>query len=141
MIDLCSYIARSKIISVCANSLGLNNNQNTENIDIILKFENGSIATINYYSKGSKKYSKERIEVHSSNNTWIIDDFCVSTHISSKGSKRLSNKLDKGIETQFKKYFSHISKGDKVIKSINSTEYFSNCLSLIASLTVFIIFE
>ena len=34
-----------------------------------------------------------------------------------------------------------ISSGDKVIKSINSTEYFSNFLSFIASLAVFIIFE
>ena len=59
--DLCNYLTGSKIKSVCMNSMGKISSQDTDNASILLKFENGSNATINYFSNGSKSYSKERI--------------------------------------------------------------------------------
>ena len=42
---------------------------------IVKKLEDGSNAVINYFSNGSKKYSKERVEVYSQEKTWIVDNF------------------------------------------------------------------
>jgi len=42
---------------------------------IILRFENGSIASISYFSNGSKALRKEYLEVFSAGQTAIIDDF------------------------------------------------------------------
>ena len=36
----------------------------SDNVTIVLKHFNGSNSTINYFSNGSKKYSKERVEVY-----------------------------------------------------------------------------
>jgi len=46
-IDLCTYLAGSKVKSVCMNSIGTNPEENTDNASILLKYENGSNAVIN----------------------------------------------------------------------------------------------
>ena len=61
-IDLCTYLAGSKVISVCMNAMGKNPEENTDNASILLKYENGANAVINYFANGSKGYSKERVE-------------------------------------------------------------------------------
>jgi tellurite resistance protein TehA-like permease len=40
-----------------------------------LKYEDGSNVVINYFSNGSKSYSKEKIEVYNQERTIIIDNF------------------------------------------------------------------
>ena len=57
--DLCIFLAGSKIQSVCMNGMGTALSGNIDNASIILKFENGSNATINYFSNGAKSYSRE----------------------------------------------------------------------------------
>ena len=48
--------------------------ENTDNVSILLKYENGSNAVINYFSNGSKGYSKERVEVYSQELT-LLDNW------------------------------------------------------------------
>lgn len=59
-IDLCSYLAGSNVLSVCVNVLGNNSQENTDNMSILLRYENGSNAVINYFANGSKSYPKEK---------------------------------------------------------------------------------
>ena len=63
--DLCLHLTGSKIEAVCMQGLGNSPQENTDNASILLKFENGSTAVINYFSNGSKSYSKERLEIYS----------------------------------------------------------------------------
>ena len=70
-IDLCTYFTGSKVVEVCMNAMGPDAQANTDNASILLKYENGSNAVINYFSNGSKTYSKERIEVHQQNSTLV----------------------------------------------------------------------
>ena len=42
------------------NAMGENPEENTDNASILLKYENGTNAVINYFANGSKSYSKER---------------------------------------------------------------------------------
>ena len=57
-IDLCSYLAGSKVKAVCMNAMGENPQENTDNATILLKYENGTNAVINYFANGSKAYQK-----------------------------------------------------------------------------------
>lgn len=101
-IDLCTYLSESKVVSVCMNAMGVSPVENTDNVSILLKYENGSNAVINYFANGSKVYSKERVEVYSQHRTLIMDNwrslkgFGFNNAISSKKSQ------DKGHQNQFK---------------------------------------
>lgn len=53
------------------NSMGISPAESTDNVSIILRYENGSNAVINYFANGSKAYSKERIEVYSQEKHWF----------------------------------------------------------------------
>jgi predicted dehydrogenase len=56
---------------------------------------------INYFSNGSKAYSKERIEIYSQERTAVIDNFRLTTAFGFKGFSKLKTKLDKGHKNQF----------------------------------------
>ncbi|WP_136482665.1 bi-domain-containing oxidoreductase [Cognatitamlana onchidii] len=100
-IDLCSYFSGSRVTAVCMNSLGKNPEENTDNASILLKYENGSNAVINYFSNGSKAYSKERVEVYSQERTLIMDNWRRLKTYGFKGANA-SSKQDKGHYNQFK---------------------------------------
>ena len=74
-IDLCSFLADSKVVAVCMNALGENPQENTDNVSILLKYENGTNAVINYFANGSKSYVKERVEVFSQEKVLVLDNW------------------------------------------------------------------
>ena len=100
-IDLCSFLAGSKVTSVCMNAMGSNPEEKTDNATILLKYENGTNAVINYFSNGSKAYSKERIEVFSQGKTLILDNWRSLTGFGTKGFTRIKTAQDKGHKIQF----------------------------------------
>lgn len=114
-IDLCSYLSGSKVISVCMNSMGKNPNENTDNASILLKYENGTNAVINYFANGSKAYSKERIEVFSQERTLIMDNWRKLHAFGFKGFSKMSSKQDKGHNNQFKKLVTQQQNGGGAI--------------------------
>ena len=54
------------------NAMGLHPKENTDNASILLHYENGTNAVINYFSNGSKAYLKERVEVYCQERTLIM---------------------------------------------------------------------
>lgn len=103
-IDLCTYFTGSKVVEVCMNAMGPDAQANADNASILLKYANGSNAVINYFSNGSKTYSKERIEVHQQNSTLVLDNWRKLNGYGIKGfsSARLWSQ-DKGHLNQFKR--------------------------------------
>ncbi|MBR2879172.1 MAG: hypothetical protein IKC02_00710, partial [Oscillospiraceae bacterium] len=100
-IDLCSYIAGSKVIAVCMNAMGVNPEENTDNATIILKYENGTNAVINYFANGSKSYAKERIEVYSQERVFVIDNWRKLHAYGTKGFSKKTGTMDKGHKDEF----------------------------------------
>src|SRR5690606_13070762 len=100
-IDLITYLTGSKVKSVCMNAMGVNPEENTDNVSILLKYENGSTGVINYFANGSKAYSKERVEVFSQERTLIMDNFRKTEGFGTKGFSKLKTALDKGHKSQF----------------------------------------
>lgn len=114
-IDLCTYLAGSKVIAVCMNSMGVNPQENTDNASILLKYENGTNAVINYFANGSKSYSKERIEVYSQERTLVIDNWRRLRGYGVKGFSGMKIRQDKGHKIQFELLVNSLKKGGKTI--------------------------
>lgn len=119
-IDLCSFITGSKVVSVCMNAMGLNPKENTDNASILLKYEDGSNAVINYFANGSKSYSKERLEIYSQERTIVMDNFRRTEAFGFKGFKGLKTSLDKGHKNQFNTLIQKIQKGGEVLIPFDS---------------------
>ena len=102
------------------NAMGSNPDASTDNASILLKYANGSSGVINYFSNGSKKYAKERIEVFSLNRTYIIDNFRKTTGFGQPGFSSLKTSIDKGHASQFNKYLQNIEKGGAPLISFDS---------------------
>ncbi|MDC6362076.1 MULTISPECIES: bi-domain-containing oxidoreductase [Flavobacteriaceae] len=114
-IDLCTYLAGSKVKAVCMNAMGLNPKENTDNASILLQYENGTNATINYFANGSKSYSKERVEVYSNERTLVMDNWRKLKTYGFRSGKNISSKQDKGHFNQFKELLEQQRKGGRPI--------------------------
>lgn len=125
-IDLCSYIANSKVISVCMNAMGRNPEENTDNATILLRYENGSNAVINYFANGSKAYSKERLEVYHQERTLVMDNWRKLKGFGFRGFSSSSSGQDKGHASQFGLLVDSVRKGGQGIipmdEIINTTQ-------------------
>lgn len=99
--DLCSFLAGSRITAVCMNAMGIDPEENTDNASILLRFENGSNAVINYFANGSKSYSKERIEAYAQEKTLVIDNWRSLRGYGVKGFSSMKTRQDKGHNAQF----------------------------------------
>lgn len=118
--DLCNYLTGSSVISVCMNSLGSHPQENTDNASILLKFADGSNAVINYFSNGSKAYSKERLEIYSQERTIVMDNFRKTEAFGFRGFSGLKTKLDKGHQNQFYQLIKRVKEGGEPLISFDS---------------------
>lgn len=114
-IDLCTYFTGSRVKAVCMNALGTHPKENTDNASILLQYENGSNAVINYFANGSKAYSKERVEVYSQERTLIMDNWRKLKAYGFKGVGSVSSKQDKGHYNQFQELIQQQRKGGNPI--------------------------
>ena len=114
-IDLITFLTGSKVKSVCMNAMGVNPEENTDNASILLKYENGSTGVINYFSNGSKSYSKERLEVFSQERTIIMDNFRTTEGYGTKGFSKMKTKLDKGHQRQFQLLIERVKNGGEAL--------------------------
>ncbi|MCC5936785.1 MAG: hypothetical protein JJU34_05855 [Lunatimonas sp.] len=101
-IDLFTYLSGSKVKAVCINAMGINPEENTDNASILLRYENGTNAVINYFGNGSKAYAKERVEVYSQERTLVMDNWRKLEGYGFKGFSSNSSSQDKGHAEQFK---------------------------------------
>lgn len=108
-IDLAAHLAGASITAVSASAMkdanGLNNT-----VVMNLEFANGSVASISYFSNGSKAVSKEYIEVYCGQTVAFIDDFTSLTIAGGKSSTK-KFKQDKGHASELKEFFTGIKSG------------------------------
>ena len=76
-IDLACYLFDSLPQSISSSApINKENNEVNENqVFINVNFANGSHASIQYFSETNQSLGKERIEVHGSGNSYIVEDF------------------------------------------------------------------
>ena len=108
-IDLGIYLAGSFVTGVCASAI------HEGDASILLRFENGSNAVINYFTNGSKAYDKERIEVYSDGRTLILENWKKLRGFGFKQFSVQSAAQDKGHQAQFSQVIDHIGAGTALI--------------------------
>jgi polar amino acid transport system substrate-binding protein len=109
-IDLCAFITGSAIERVSAVAVRTAQSLN-DTVSVSLAFENGSIASISYFSNGSKELEKEYLEIFGSGQTMIIHDF-KSMDLYGKGHKTENlGKQDKGHRAEMTAFVSAIENG------------------------------
>ena len=119
-IDLCSFLAGSQVRAVCMNALGTHPEETTDNASILLKYENGTNAVINYFANGSKAYAKERVEVFQQERTLVLDNWRVLRGYGFKGFSKAKMRQDKGHHRQFQLLVDSLKKGGKPIIEFES---------------------
>ncbi len=77
IIDLMSYLTGSRIVSVSQENLSPSTDKISmhDNRSIVLKYEDGSVCTVQYFAVGSKKFPKEYMEVHYDEKTIVMEDY------------------------------------------------------------------
>jgi predicted dehydrogenase len=94
-IDLAMHVAGSPIVSVSAAAVPTSGRPH-DTAAIALGFADGSIATISYYSTGSKQLPKEYLEVHAGGVSAVLDDFRELRIHGATGIRKKKAKQDKG---------------------------------------------
>jgi predicted dehydrogenase/threonine dehydrogenase-like Zn-dependent dehydrogenase len=74
-IDLIQYLTNSWPRRVYAETLTSQRSHRTDNLVITLKMEDGSVASIQYFSGGDKSYPRERVEIFGGGAVGLVDDF------------------------------------------------------------------
>lgn len=108
-IDLCMFIAGSKLTTISA--VALNDAQKlNDTVCFNLQFENGSTASVSYFSNGNKSINKEYLEVFGSGIVAVLDDFKTLT-VSGKSEKKYTGNQDKGHQNEVKAFVESILQG------------------------------
>ncbi len=126
-IDLASYIAGSRVISVGAQAMadpdGLN-----DTLVLTMGFSNGSTAAISYFSNGNSRLPKERLEVFCAGETAVLDDFRTLTVYGDKTRTHRLRKQDKGHAEEIRLFLDAVSSGgpapiafDQIVHSTRTT--------------------
>ena len=126
-IDLASCITGSLPQSVSSSSVvnKESNEANEDQVSLTVIFGDGSTAVITYFSEGSSLLPKEKIEVHGSGKSAIIEDFTKVRILDDKSDKGKSIKSGKGhseLVSSFFDYVKGISGNEftwKEIKAVN----------------------
>ena len=132
-IDLCTFLAGSKVTAVCVNALGENPEINSDNMSILLKYENGSNAVVNYFGNGSKAYPKERIEVFYQEKVLVLDNWRKLQGYGFSGFSKMSGKMDKGHAAEFALLNERVKNGGEPLipfdELVNATKASFACIT------------
>jgi polar amino acid transport system substrate-binding protein len=109
-VDLIQYLVGSEPTKVYAETITSNNTEqvDADNINITLKFHDGSVGSISYLANGDKSFPKERVEVFGGGSICVIDDFRSAVLIRNGKKNRLKSKQDKGHKAEFEQFIHSI---------------------------------
>lgn len=76
-IDLFTFFTECRVKRICSTTLTPKTGSlsSDDNRVIVLNYEDGSVATLEYFATGSKEFPKEYMEIHFDEKTIIIDDY------------------------------------------------------------------
>ena len=98
IIDLFSYLVDARVRSVTSTSLDPRTSSvlADDNRIILLSYEDGSVAVLEYFAIGSKAFPKESLEIHFDEKTIVVDDYKSITGYGVVVEEIRSRESDKG---------------------------------------------
>jgi predicted dehydrogenase/threonine dehydrogenase-like Zn-dependent dehydrogenase len=112
-IDYMVFLAGATPVKVDAEALPDSGRYHSDNVQISLKFPNGSLAQVIYLANGDKGLPKERLEVHSGGQSAILEDYR-ELQLWSGGIKRVTRSVlrqDKGHQAAWQAFVEAIKAG------------------------------
>lgn len=111
-IDLLASIAGSPITGVSAMMVGEGVAVREDKMAILLRFADGSVGTVNYFSNGSKSYPKESLEVFSDGRVVQVDNFRVTRGYGFSGFRKFKTaRQDKGHKSEVAAFIKGVGDG------------------------------
>jgi len=111
-VDLCRYLTGADYSSVFAQNLTGDAHRN--NLSALIRFSDGSLASISYLSNGDTACPKERIEIFSGNSIAIIDDFRRLETARGGRLRRTSRPQDKGHREEIARWLDNLEQGKPI---------------------------
>ncbi len=112
-VDLAYHFADSTPVEIEARTLDDGRHQNgNQDYRIEIEFANGATAAIDYLSSGDPSLAKERIEIHRSGTSMVIDDFRqASLHKAGKRTVKKWRGRDKGHRSEMVAFLEAVRAG------------------------------
>ena len=119
-VDLMYWLLESEPISVSAFSLptGKAAPIGENNLVATIRFADGSIATLNYSTIGSKRTPGERVEVFADGLTSVVEDFKRFSSFSNMKRAKSTLWARKGYEEQLRSFFKNIVSGESPLVTV-----------------------
>ncbi len=95
-IDFLIFLVGQAPVAVSAAALGEPGGLPQDNLQVTLRFADGSLGTLSYLSNGDRAVSKERLEVFCGGDVAVLDDFRSLELTRAGRTRRLSERGDKG---------------------------------------------
>ena len=113
-VDLMYWLLESEPINVSAYTLptGKTDPVGENNLVATFRFADGSVASLNYSTIGSKKAPGERVEVFAKGITSVVQDFKRFKSVSNFKHTKSTLWAHKGYEAQLSSFFDSISRGE-----------------------------
>jgi predicted dehydrogenase len=115
IIDLMTFFTESEIESISYESITPKNEKiaSSDNKSIALKYKDGSICTIEYFSVGNKAFPKEYMEVHFDEKTIVLDDYKSLKGYGIKINEISTNTSEKGQLEELEALYEALKNGGK----------------------------
>ena len=129
-VDLAQYLTGSLPKEVFATSLGGSGYQDSDNVNVSLTMENGSLVSITYVASGDKLFPRERMEVFGGGAVGVIDNF--KSAVFYRGGKKERFKglgVDRGHKGELEAFFEVLKEGRQPVEL---REYIATTLATFA---------
>ena len=117
-IDLCLFLAGSPIDSLSASTLA-DPLELQDTLVINLRFRNGSIASIGYFSNGAKRAGKERLELFCNGRVAVLDDYRRLELYQGNRKRIVRSDRDKGHAGEIGRFLGAVDRGEATPVSID----------------------
>jgi predicted dehydrogenase len=95
-IDYLVYLVGVDPVSVFAQALSSGGERGQENLQVVLRFADGSLGTLTYLSNGDRSLPKERLEVFCGGKVAVLDDYRALDLTQNGRTRGLRGSQDKG---------------------------------------------
>jgi predicted dehydrogenase/threonine dehydrogenase-like Zn-dependent dehydrogenase len=87
----------------------------SDTLSVVVKFGDGSVGNINYFSTGDRSFPKERVEVYGGGRVAVLDDFR-ALEVWAGGKRKVTKRLaqDKGFDRELDSFVAAIQSGGEM---------------------------
>lgn len=118
--DYCNFMAGCRAVSVTAQSIPEANKPN-DSVVVNIRYEDGSIASIVYFSNGNNQMPKEYFEIACGGVSATIDDFKLLALYGSSVKKEKAGKQDKGHKHEVEQFLDAVKNGNELPVSFSDS--------------------